>query len=477
MLDVERIRKTSLSERDYFNSQRDKYFAEWSQLLGFKSISTDSRYRKECSACVEWLAEWVKRLGFSVEVIATSGCPVLYAVREGQGADDPEIDLPTVLYYGHYDVQPVGDLDLWDSDPFVATERETNGVRRVYARGAQDNKGQTFYFLKGLERLIEQGDLRNRVKLLIEGEEECGSVGLSGVLSELAEKLRADVLLVCDTGGETLTAPMVTVGLRGSLCLEVEVRGAKYDLHSGVHGGIVKNPALEMARLLAGLHDSDGRVLVRDFYDGVKDPTVDELKATESFPITPAMYEQMVGMKPSGGETNYSMAVRRGLRPCVDVSGLLSGYVGEGFASIIPAKACVKLGIRIVPGQDPAAIMKNMEEFFRSNVGEGFSVSLGRVKDVGGALSVDINEPCIRLACDVIKIAHGVERPVLCWEGASIPIIGALSEVSGAKPVLVGFGLEEDCIHAPNESFSWDQALSGYIFVVSYLKALGSDYV
>jgi acetylornithine deacetylase/succinyl-diaminopimelate desuccinylase-like protein len=465
--ELDRIKSLASEDRAYFESGRKALFKEWARFLEFKSISTDPAFHEDCLACVQWLAGVVAGLGFEVEILPTEGKPLLYAIRPGDS------DRPTVLYYGHYDVQPVGILELWESDPFVATERRRGDSTSVFARGAQDNKGQTFYVLKALERLIAQGALKNTVKLLIEGEEECGSPGLDKKLPSLADKVTADILLACDSGGIAPTIPMVTVGLRGSLSLEIKVRGASDDLHSGVHGGVVKNPAFELARVLGSMHDSQGRVTIPGFYDGVELLSSEESERVEQFPITRAIYEQMVGMPASGGEQRYSLPVRRGLRPCIDITGMCSGYTGAGFASIIPSEARVKLGIRVVPGQNERGVLDAVISYIKSNTAPEFKVTVEGMKTIGGAFRSSPDEIGIRVACEVIEALSSAPA-VLCWEGASIPIIAALVRTANARPVIVGYGLQEDNIHAPNESFSWEQLQSGFLFVTSYFRIIGS---
>jgi len=465
--EVDRIKSLGVEDRTYFESGRAAFFKEWARFLEFKSISTDPAFHEDCLACVQWLAGIVAGLGFEVEIIPTEGKPLLYAVRHGDS------DRPVVLYYGHYDVQPVGPVELWESDPFVATERKRGDVTRVFARGAQDNKGQTFYVLKALERLIAQGELQNTVKLLIEGEEECGSPGLDKKLPFLAEKVVADILLACDSGGLAPNIPMVTVGLRGSLSVEIKLQGASDDLHSGVHGGVVKNPAFELARVLGSMHDPEGRVTVPGFYDGVPALSPEEHQRVEQFPITSQIYEQMVGMPATGGEQRYSLPVRRGLRPCIDITGMFSGYTGVGFASIIPAQATVKLGIRVVPGQREKEVLDAVIKFIKENTAPEFKVTVEGMKAIGGAFRSSPDDIGIRVASEVIE-ALSSAAAVLCWEGASIPIMAALAKTANARPVMVGYGLQEDNIHAPNESFSWEQLESGFLFVASYLRTIGS---
>lgn len=465
--ELDRIKSLGVEDRSYFESARKTFFKEWAQFLQFKSISTDPAFHQDCLACVQWLAGVVAGLGFEVEIIPTEGKPLLYAIRPGDS------DRPVVLYYGHYDVQPVGPIELWESGPFVATERQRDNLTRVFARGAQDNKGQTFYVLKALERLISQGELQNTVKLLIEGEEECGSPGLEKKLPSLAEKVAADILLACDSGGIAPAIPMVTVGLRGSLSVEVKVKGTSDDLHSGVHGGVVKNPAFELGRVLGSIHDAEGRVTIPGFYDGVRAISPEEHKRVEQFPITNEIYQQMVGMPPTGGEQRYSLPVRRGLRPCIDITGMSSGYIGAGFASIIPSEATVKLGIRIVPGQSEQHVLDAVINYIKANTAPEFKVTVEGMKTIGGAFRSSPDEAGIRVASEVIE-ALSSAAAVLCWEGASIPIMAALARVANARPVMVGYGLQEDNIHAPNESFSWEQLQSGFLFVTSYLRTTGS---
>jgi acetylornithine deacetylase/succinyl-diaminopimelate desuccinylase-like protein len=447
---------------EYFRSKRDSLFNEFAEFLSFKSVSTDPKYAEGCRECVQWLFDKVQVLGFSVQLLETGGKPCLFATRVG------EKDLPTILYYGHYDVQPVDPVEKWDSPPFEATSRVVNGLDRVFARGAQDNKGQTFYVLKALEYLIENGQLKNSIKLLIEGEEECGSIGLARSLSGFQDLLGADILLVCDTGVLQLETPMITVGLRGMCGMEVRVKGAIKDLHSGVHGGVVKNPAYELARVLGALKDENGAVTLPGFYDNLEPLSAREMEHLKEFPITPELYQSMVGVLPNGGESGYSFAERRGIRPALDVVGMSSGYSGPGLKSIIPSEASAKVSFRLVPNQEPAKILELFRRRVEDELGSDFTLEFLSKESTGGALRVKLDSSAIVMASSVLEEVVG-RAPLYCWEGASIPIIAELSKVSGAAPLMVGFGLEEDSIHAPNESFSWQQMELGFRFIVTFL--------
>ncbi|NDC39257.1 MAG: M20/M25/M40 family metallo-hydrolase, partial [Proteobacteria bacterium] len=373
----------------------------------------------------------------------------------------------TVVFYGHYDVQPVDPLALWHTNPF---EPEVRGGR-LYARGAQDNKGQLFYVLKALECLIQNAALHCNVKLLIEGEEEHGSAGIAAALPGWGEIARGDVLMVCDTGTMDPAVPTITMGLRGIAACTVEVKGPGKDLHSGVHGGIVRNPALELARLLATLHNADGSIAVEGFYDGV--PSIDPADAAlqNTPPLTDAEYEKLVGVPPLGGEVRYTPLERNGFRPTIDINGIHSGYGGPGSKTIIPSSAMAKITCRLVYGQDPERTMERLKAHLKRNLPRGCELVISEEHVGGGALRLTSKSKLMELTRTTLAEVCGRD-PIFRWFGASIPIIAALAEVSGAEPLLVGFGLEEDNIHAPNENFALEQFKKGFLYAGLMLSRL-----
>lgn len=399
-------------------------------------------------------------MGLESEYIETSGQPVVYSQKVISN------DAPTILFYGHYDVQPVDPVSLWNTDPFTPTEKEG----RVYARGAQDNKGQLFYLLKALEAVMRQGILKTNIKILIEGEEECGSRAITEKLPELKGRLKSDVLLVCDTGTLDKTLGCITMGLRGILHLEVRLHGPSKDLHSGVHGGLVKNPVTELARIVASLHDEQGRITIPHFYDEVAAIDDEDKKLANSFPFPDSWYQGQVGILPTGGEKGFTPMERRGLRPTIEVNGMYGGYIGEGSKTIIASSATVKLSSRIVAKQDPQKTLGLIIDFLEAKAPSEMRLEVLHSGAAGEALLVSSKAPVIQKAAKILNEITGA-GPIYLWEGASIPLIPALMRASGASPLLVGFGLEEDNIHAPNESFLIEQFEKGFLFCAGFLEA------
>jgi acetylornithine deacetylase/succinyl-diaminopimelate desuccinylase-like protein len=322
-----------------------------------------------------------------------------------------------------------------------------------------------------MQQLIQANALGATVKVLIEGEEECGSGGISCSMPAWTDLLRADVLLVTDIGMEGPRQPTITLGLRGLVSLTVEVAGPARDLHSGTHGGIAPNPALALARLLAGLHDADGLITVPGFYESAAPPSAAELLEARSSPFDAAAYRRATGVPPTGGERTRHPAERLGFRPSIDVNGMRSGFDGPGTKTIIPATARAKLTARLAAGQDPAACLAALAEHLLKNAPEGLTVRVIEQGVGGPGLRLDPRSPWITRAKDTLRALYGVE-PTQRWEGASIPVIAELARVSGAEPLLVGFGLEADSIHAPNESFALEQFRMGYLYVAHLLAAL-----
>lgn len=446
---------------ELFEGSSSRYLADWKEFLRFKSISTQPEFDGECRRSADWLKSHLARIGFKVSLLDTPSKPCVYAVYEGPPGS------PTVLYYGHYDVQPVDPREGWTSDPFEPELRDG----RLYARGAQDNKGQTMYFIKALEALIAAKALPVTVKLLIEGEEESGSEGISASLESWRDLLQSDVLMVCDSGMLAKNTPTLTMGLRGLVHLTVKLGGLRGDLHSGIHGGLVKNPAIELARLVATLHDSNGKIAVPGFYDSISKLDESDQKLLDSMPFDRAKYKAEIGAEPSGGEQGLSEHLRRGLRPTIELNGIHSGYGGPGSKTIIPAFAVAKITSRLVSGQDPARCLQLILNHIKKNSPADLSLEISESGAVGSALTVSSRAELVQKAARVLQ---NIFEKEVCydWNGGSIPIIPALVKISGAKPLLVGFGLEEDRIHAPDESFSLEQFRSGFLYVAMMLSSL-----
>lgn len=454
---------TKLQLESIFGAESDRYLREWQELLAFPSISAATEHSQDCRRCAEWLAAHVAQLGFASRLAPTESHPVLIAERPGKpGA-------PVVLFYGHYDVQPVDPIDLWITPPFSPSIR--NG--RMYARGAQDNKGQCFAAIKAMEALIRADKLNCTIKLVIEGDEEAGRMPILPLLEQEKAFLQSDLVMAADSGTVASGAPTITMGLRGIVYLTAMLYGPDHDLHSGVHGGRAPNPALGMARLIATLHDASGRIAVAGFYDGVREPTPEERALANATTLDPVWYKSVTGVEPVAGEQGYTPVERTGFRPALEVNGIHSGYGGQGSKTIIPCCAMVKLSARLVPGQQPETILQRIITHLEKNVPRGTRLEITE-KGIGGpAVRIDPSSPVIRQATSVLNELSPLPTAFL-WEGASVPILSYLPAIAGAPALLVGFGGEADNIHAPNESYSIEQFKSGFLYTGMFLSRLGS---
>lgn len=445
---------------EIFDRNSKRYFEEWKELLRFKSVSTDPAWSDDCLNCAHYLQKQLVTLGFRAELITTPGKPLVFGERIIKpGA-------PCVIFYGHYDVQPPDPLELWETPPFEPTLKDG----RIYARGAEDNKGQLHYVLKAVDALIESKQLNCNLKVILEGEEECGSGGLAHVLSSIAPRLRADILMVCDTGSPHPDYATITMGLRGIVHLEATIHGANRDLHSGVHGGVVKNPATAMARLVASLHNSNGGVAVSGFYDGVVEPSPQDRELANKMPFDATEYKKSIGIDPNGGESGYTVSERRGFRPTLEVNGIFGGYTGAGTKTIIPSQATVKLTARLVRGQEPQKVFQAIAHHMRDHTPKDLRIEVKENSEGAAAFSLSSSSKVITRARAALEGICSAGT-LLMWEGASIPIVPALAEAAQAEPLLVGFGLEEDRIHAPNESFSLLQYRNGFLYACRFLSS------
>jgi acetylornithine deacetylase/succinyl-diaminopimelate desuccinylase-like protein len=443
-----------------FKEKQDEFIEGWKDFLKFPSISADSHHNSDCRNCAEWLSNHLQEIGFSSELLENSSPkPVVYAERQGVEGS------PVILFYGHYDVQPVDPESAWKTPPFAPELRDG----RLYARGAQDNKGQVFYTLKAIEALIANGTQLPTIKIIIEGEEECSSGGISGSLDEWSDRLQADILMVHDPGTVRSGNPTITMGLRGIAHISVELRGPDHDLHSGVHGGIAPNPAQGIAELVAGLFNTDGSVAVAGFYDKVRQPTEHERKLAAATPFDNDMYKRMVGTEPYGGQHSIPAVERVGFMPSLDINGIHSGYGGEGMKTVIPSGAIAKISIRLVPDQDPEAVLDAVSNHLYRHVPQGMRLTTADRRVGGPGFRLDPDSEPIKRAYKALDELS--DAPVaFLWVGASVPIVTALAAASGAIPLIVGFGHEDDRIHAPNESFSIEQFKSGFLYAALLLQ-------
>jgi len=445
----------------YFNTHKERFIEEWKEFLSFASISADPAYHHHCLACADWVSAHLKGLGFHSEVWPSDTKPLVYGVMPGDPAR------PTVLFYGHYDVQPVDPLELWESPPFEPELRDG----RMYARGAQDNKGQVFFVLKAIECLKACGVSLPTIKVIIEGEEECESEALASNLHLWREALQADVLMVCDTGMIDHGMPTITMGLRGVVALEVRVFGPSIDLHSGIFGGVVLNPLHALSTIVAGMFNDDGSIAIPGFYDGVVEPTPLDIERATSAPLMVDEMNASLGVPFAGGERALHPSVRRGLRPTIEVNGIGGGYQGVGGKTVIPSYGAAKLSSRTVVGQNPAHVLECMKRYVRNTCPVGAHVEFIDEGVGGKAFKLSADTPVVHAAERAIREEFHRD-PLYIWEGATVPIIPELAATSGAEPILVGFGLATDHIHSPNESFSLRQLEDGFRYAAAFLATI-----
>ncbi len=436
---------TEFNPADVFaqlDASRDQRLEELLDFLKIPSVSADSRHGGDCRLAAEFVRQQLEAIGLDVELIETAGHPLVYA----EWMDAP--GQPTALVYGHYDVQPPDPLDEWQTPPFEPSVRD--GC--VFARGATDDKGQIFTHIKSVEAWLRaQGRLPVNVKFLIEGEEEVGSDNLDRFLAAEKERLACDVCVISDTAQYGDGIPAITYGLRGIIACEVTLHGPKQDLHSGVFGGAVANPANMLARLIARLHDDDGRVQIPGFYDDVIPLTKEERTNFANLPFNDADFCQSIGIPASQGEAGFSTLERRWARPTCDVNGLFGGYMGEGPKTIIPAKATAKITCRLVPDQNPDDVARHLEGYLRDQCPPGCRLTFRKYHGCP-AMVCDTSSPYMAAARRAIEAGFG-RPPVMIREGGSIPVVASFKELLGVDTLLLGWGRNSDNLHGPNEHF------------------------
>jgi len=448
----------------YFETHRQAILDDWFALLRIPTVGADPKRLGECARATAWLKKFLKPLGFEVEILTPgSGLPVPVLVAERPGREG----VPTVLFYGHYDVQPEDPLADWQTPPFEPTLIEG----RVYARGAQDNKGQVFGFLQGVKALVEAGESLPTIKLVLEGQEESGSSALNDLAPILRQRLQADVMMVSDTSCGPENRPSIVAGLRGVQHLTVTLAGPSYDLHSGVHGGVAPNPAQGMAALLASLHTADGAIAVEGFGDRVHHPAADEMAIARQGAVTDEQYACEIGCPPAGGRLGLDAVTRGCFEPTIEINGVHAGYGGPGSKTVIPATAVAKLSMRLVPDQRPEETFDAVRRHLEAHCPRGMTLSLSEACVGAPGFRLPLNSPIFRLAAEVLA-QMDTRGAIFRWEGASIPVVARLHHLTGAAPLLVGFGREEDKIHCPNESFGLDQFTRVMTWSALMLKAL-----
>ena len=443
----------------YARNNHERYLAELKEFLAIPSVSTLSEHKPDMQRAAEWIAKQLSGIGFkNVEIMLTGGHPVVYGEWLGKPGK------PTALVYGHYDVQPVDPLNEWTTPPFEPTVRGND----IFARGASDMKGQVHAFLKALEALAKTEGLPLNIKVLVEGEEEVGSLNLGAFIDKQKEKLKCDFVLNADSGIMSPTQPSIVYGLRGLAYFELLIRGPKQDLHSGSFGGSVHNPAQVLCELIAGMHDAEGRVMLPGFYDKVRDLSDEERK--ELSHATDAEWRTMTGVPQLHGEKGFSTAERLGARPTLEVNGLLSGFTGEGAKTVLPAKAMAKISMRLVPYQDDKQVEAQLRAYLDKHVPPTVSWELKKFVS-GPAVLTKRDTPGVRAATKALEATFGV-KPVFKLEGGSVPVVSMVQDKLGVDSILMGFGLPDDNLHSPNEKLHLPNFYRGVEAYVRFFDAI-----
>lgn len=450
------------STRQYIAENKERFLSELFDLIRIPSVSSQSKHKADMEKVAQHWKEILLSAGADkVEIMPTAGNPVVY----GEKIIDPSF--PTVLVYGHADVMPVEPLDLWHSDPFEPEIRDG----KIYARGADDDKGQSFMHAKAFEYLVKNDLLKVNVKFLIEGEEEIGSPSLPAFCEAHKALLSADVILVSDTSMIAPDIPSITTGLRGIAYWEVEVTGPKMDLHSGLFGGAVANPINVLSKMIAQLTDEDGRITIPGFYDDVMDISQEERKKMAEAPYDEATYKSSIDVEELFGEKGYSTNERTGIRPSLDVCGIWGGYTGEGAKTVLPSKAYAKVSARLVPNQDHKKITQLFKSYFETAAPPYVKVEVTPLHG-GQGYVCPIDMPAYKAAEKAYEKVYG-KTPIPVRSGGSIPIISDFEDILGVKSLLLGFGLESDAIHSPNENFPVQQFLNGIETIVAFYEEYG----
>jgi len=448
------------------DAERSETLERLKDFLRIPSVSTKPDHARHMKECAEWLHWELDNIELDARVMPTGGHPIVLAKnvhRTGR---------PTVLIYGHYDVQPPEPLELWTTPPFEPTVRkDENGYDAIYARGAVDDKGQVWCHVRALAAWQANGGIPVNVTIFVEGEEEIGSPHLTEFITGHKDELRADIAVISDTNQYARGLPAITYGLRGLAYMEITVFGASHDLHSGLYGGTVPNPANVLCELLAALHARDGSVAIPGFYDGVLPLSQTERGLWARLPFDERTFRNDLGLSDLSGELGFSVLERIWARPTCDVNGITSGYQGHGAKTIIPASASAKVSMRLVPNQDPAAVKSAFEAFIRSRLPAGVRVEFVTHSRAPGIV-ISIESPAMRIASAALRTGFGVE-PVLIRGGGSIPVVSQIKSSLGIDTLLVGFGLPDDRVHSPNEKFDMDAFFCGTRTAAALLHGLG----
>lgn len=446
-----------MTQQEFLAQNKDRFLNELFELLRIPSISADSAYKGDVAQAAEYVKEKLIAAGADkVEVCPTAGHPIVY----GEKMIDPK--LPTVLVYGHYDVQPAVPLDLWHTPPFEPTIKKTavHPEGAIFARGSADDKGQFYMHVKAFETMMQTNSLACNVKFMIEGEEEVGSSNLGTFCKENVERLIADVVLISDTSMIANDVPSIDTGLRGLSYVEVEVTGPNRDLHSGVYGGAVANPINILAKMIASMHDENNHITIPGFYEKVQELSTAERTELNKAPFDIEEYKKDLEITDVWGEKGYTVLERTGIRPTLDCNGIWGGYTGEGSKTVLPSKAFAKISMRLVPNQTTDEITDLFKKHFESIAPKGIKVEV-RPHHGGEPVVTPTDSPAYLAAAKAMETTFG-KKPIPTRGGGSIPIVALFESVLGLKSVLMGFGLDSDALHSPNEHYG----------IVNYYKGI-----
>ena len=450
--------------KEYINNNKERFLDELFELLKIESVSADSKFKEEVDKAANWLVEEFKKLKLdNVEKIKTKGHPIVFAEKI------LDKSYPTILVYGHYDVQPADPYELWDSPPFEPTIKNN----KIYARGACDDKGQMYMHLKAYETLNKVGDIKFNIKFMIEGEEECGSDSLEEFVVQNKEKLSADVIIISDTSIIDNENPSITIGLRGLSYMEVELTGPNRDLHSGTYGGAVNNPINELCKIISSLKDDKGKILIPGFYDDVKNFDHNTRDDINKVPFNLSEFKSHIDINDIYGEQGYTTVERIGTRPTLDVNGIWGGYINEGAKTVLPSKAYAKISMRLVSNQSSKKISKLFSDHLKKICPDSCKIKV--TEHHGG-------EPCVvntntlgyKAAFKAFKDIWKKE-PVPTFDGGSIPIVALFKKELGLDSILMGFGLDEDAIHSPNESYGLFNFYKGIETITAFYNNFASN--
>ena len=436
--------------KDYQQKNRDRFLNELLDLLRIPSVSANSEHKKDMIACAEAVKQKLSEAGVDkAQIFPTQGHPVVYAEKIIDASK------PTVLVYGHYDVQPPDPVELWTSGPFEPVIKDG----KIFARGACDDKGQFYMHVKALETLVNTNSMSTNIKFLIEGEEEVGSPNLGKFVAAHKDLLKTDVILISDSSLLSMETPSLDIGVRGLSYIQVEVTGANRDLHSGTYGGAVANPITILAQMIASCHDKKNRITIPGFYDDVAKPTKEEKKLLRKAPYDEKEYMEDLGVKELWGEKGYSTYERTGIRPTLEVNGIWGGYTGEGAKTVLPSKAYAKISARLVPNQSSDKITKLLLDYFKSIAPKSVTVK-AELHHGGEPYMTPVESKGYQAASKALKTTFG-KKPIPVRGGGSIPICSILEKELGVKIIFMGFGLDNDNLHSPNEKFNLENYYKG----------------